>query len=1067
MAGRPRKSTESSKTVKSLSRLRKEIQGALVDRLKASWGADKKAKINMLLREQQQKNDFFSALIRRMSGEKLKHESQGLESVIHRMRSVFFTSEDLFLETTCLEDAIEETLQRDGQVDQVQTWEALQAVRLGLMPLIAAILPETAGVYEKIVKFGQRGFCLFDAKGKIVSTNPEMDRLFGSASAVGKPLTSFLDLEGQTLVRNVLTDTGPGESRLLRMRLIRKRGKKKDVGVELAPIVFPRQGRGGYFCAVDLTEPVRMETEIYENFPLGVIRLKLNGDFTYMNPTALTFLGLKNCAGLNVKSILPDSRTLRTVMENLQRRRAGMSDEYPIDVCRQTDRKKFPVMIAAMPERDLHGKVVGSLAILRDLTVETAVENIHNYITSSAESIKKIESKNLQVRELISGNPMLNDQTTLMLAATSMEVSDILPFDFFIITRFSESMTHLRKFFFLYPNGQMKSYVRWWEISKPLREGLKQRARAVRSLKLDVIEDYDELLNLPQNRVLRDLPEYQWILQEGFKSSLIHFVVHEKKLLASISLMSKKKKAFGENHARLFGNLPLDKVVMVAIQSEEKTAENFRLRLNREIIEKCESVDQVARAVVEGLGRGHLWDHIALYMIDEKEQQFRLLHQRNLGKATPLRDAFTQPLADGVLGYVYKTAKHVLIQDKPNDLNFRDIYLASVPGMMSEFCLPIVIGGTVRWLLNIEDSNQNAFSVEEVNELFTLLGEVRTLLDRIWVRHFLLTTLNRASDVVFMTTPQGYIKYPNPESLRQLEYTEDEMAKIKLQEIIVEPDVVEIISNSPIIRSKEANLKRKSGSVFPVLFSASMLPEEFGGKVMICKDLSLYKRVEELEYLKKMYHEIAVQTQTPLSLAFGWLQSLKGQSTEQTAIDTLDKALRQLRKIEITYNRLVLYDQAKGILPYNRVLYSISEIVAHIKSTFPIPETEKIVFRLDEPLPYLKGDLFQLNFCFDSILSFLLRHLPPEEKIQFNVSCVKDRVVTQIRGFLPRPPAEPAQRNRTSEGVVKTLAQMALSSEVIEQFVSNHKGTMDRRQGKGYEEIFDIRLPVAKEEALT
>jgi len=1063
MAARPKKSIKSPKPVQALSRLRREIQRAQVDRLKASWGSDGKSKIDILLREQRRGNDLLSVLLKQIPEKKSKSETKNLQPVIHRMRSSFFSSDDLFLEMKCLEDAVEDAFRNAGQTDPAQNLETMQAVRKGMMPLMAAIVRETAGVYEKIVKFGQRGFCLFDAKGKVISTNLEMDRFFGTASAVGKPLRSFLDSEGKTLVGRVLKNKSIDTRQLGRMKLIRQNGESKTLGVELAPMAVHAQRPGGYICAVDLTEPVRVETELFENFPWGVARLGLNGEFTYMNPVFLKILGIKGYSGLNVKAILPDAKTRRLVMENLKHRQAGLSNVYPIELCRQSDRKMVPVMIAAMPEKDLHGKIVGSLSIIRDLTVERAEDNIHSYITDSAEARRKVESKKLQPKKVVSGNLMLSDQTTLMMTAAALEVRDLLPYDFFIITRFSESMTHLRKFFFLYPNGQMKSYVRWWEISNPLREGFRKMARTLASAKQVVIEDYEEFLSLPQNRILRDLPEYQWIIEEGFKSSLSHFVVHDKKLLASISLLSKKKMAYGKDHARMLASMPLDKVVMVAIQSEQKCAENFRLELLREIVENCARVDQVAKVVVEGLGKGHLWEHIALYMIDEKEQKFRLLHQRNLGNATPLREPFTQPLRAGVLGYVYRTRKHVLIQDKPGDKNFRDIYLGSVPGMMSEFCMPIVIDEKVRWLLNLEDSNKNAFSIEEIKDLTSLMDEVSRFLDRIWARHFLSTTLDNSSDIVFMTNAQGYIEDPNIEAHRQLAYTKKEMARIKLRDIIVEQDAAEIIINSPVICKMEVTLRRKNGSSFPVLLSASTLPKEFGGKVMTCTDRSLYKRVEELEYLGKMYHEIAVQTQTPLSLAFGWIESLKIQNAGQTARDTLDKVQRQLKKIEITYNRLALYNQVEGVIPYNEVLFSMSEIAAHIKSTFPLPEAEKIVFQLTEPLPNLKGDLFQLNFCFDSILSFLLRHLPPEETIKVNVSCVEDDVIAQIRGFLPRPSAEHQQMNQLTTGVAKTLAQMALSREVIEQFVSNNSGTLTSRLGKGYEQLFEIRLPVARE----
>lgn len=1066
MTARAKKSTEVQNAVKALSGLRKKIQSAQVQRLKASWGADGKPKIDRLRKEQRRGDDILSVILKQMPSKRMRRAAPELDPVIRRMRSALFSCEDLFLEMKCLEEAVEEALRPSASTLPAQSREIMQAVRRGLMPLTAAILGDSFGVYEKIVKSGQRGFCLFDAQGKIISTNPKMDALLGTTAAGGKPLSAFLDARGQKLVRRVLQKQPVDARRLVRMRLIPQTGETKPLGVELAPMALRTRRPGGFLCAVDLTEVERMEKELFGEFPWGVARLGQNGEFTYMNKVCLKIFGIKGYAGLNVKNILPDAKNRKIVMKNIKDRQTGLSNVYPVELCRLSDRSRIPVMIAATPLKDLDGRIVGSLSIIRDLTVDRAAESIHNYITDSAEALKKVKSNKLQAGKAVSGNLMLSDQTTLMMAATALEIKDLLPFDFFIITRFSESMTHLRKFFFLYPNGAMKSYVRWWEISKPLREVFRMRASSVTAAKTVVIEDYEAFLNRPQNRKLRDLPEYQWILQEGFRSALSHFIVQDRKLLASISLMSKKKAAYGDDHARTLGSLPLDKVVMAAIQSEQKSAENFRLKLLREIVENCARVDQVAKVVVEGLGKGHVWEHIALYMIDEKKEKFQLMHQRNLGKATPLREPFTQPLTAGVLGHVYRTRSQVLIQDKPSDENFRGVYLASVPGMMSEFCMPIVIDEKVRWLLNIEDSNKNAFSPEEIDELTALVAEVSRFLDRIWARHFLSTTLSSASDVVFIANARGGIENPNPEALRQLGYTEAEMEKIGLRDIIVEPEASKTISDSPAVSKMEVSLRRKNGKTYPVLLSASTMPWEFGGKVVTCTDRSLYMRVAELEYLRTMYHEIAVQTQTPLSLAFGWLESLKNQGAGPSAIDTLDKAQRQLKKIEITYNRLALYDRAQGVLPYNEVLFSMSEIAESIKSTFPLPEAEKIVFQFSRPLPYLRGDLFQLSFCVESILSYFLRHLPPEETIRVNVASAEEWVITQIRGFFPGPAAEHPHAAMPA-GVANTLAQMALSRRVIEQFVSNHNGTVHHRHGRGYEQIFDIRLPADQGEALT
>jgi PAS domain S-box-containing protein len=313
---------------------------------------------------------------------------------------------------------------------------------------------------------------------------------------------------------------------------------------------------------------------------------------------------------------------------------------------------------------------------------------------------------------------------------------------------------------------------------------------------------------------------------------------------------------------------------------------------------------------------------------------------------------------------------------------------------------------------------------------------------------------------------QGHLENPNEATAHLLKYTQEEIAGLQLGDLIADEDTVADIVRATSIQAKEVRLKCKNGQEIPVLISVSTLPKEFGGKVMICKDLSLYKRVEELEYLGKMYHEIAVQTQTPLSLAFSWVHALRDQSSDRPAIETFEKILRQLKKIEITYDRLALYDHARGVLPFNPVLCRMSEIVSYIRSAFPASETDKIEFHLDESLPYLKGDLFQLNFCFESILSYLLRHIPPKKCIRFDVSVVNDAVVIQIIGLLPNPKDEARLPGQPSPVVSETLARMALGSDVIERFIENHGGSMVRRMSDGYEQVFDITLPAHREEAL-
>jgi len=241
--------------------------------------------------------------------------------------------------------------------------------------------------------------------------------------------------------------------------------------------------------------------------------------------------------------------------------------------------------------------------------------------------------------------------------------------------------------------------------------------------------------------------------------------------------------------------------------------------------------------------------------------------------------------------------------------------------------------------------------------------------------------------------------------------------------------------------------------------SASALPKQVGGKVFIAKDLSLQRRVEELQYLGKMYYELSAQITTPLALVLSWLNRLKSKSETNTTTETLDKAIRQLHKVRLTYDRLALYDTEKETLPYNELLFDIPELLDSVLSDFPKSETEKIDIQIEESTPYLRGDLFQLSFCFETVLSYLLRFTPEDERIRLRVSQIPDWLRTEISGFFPGLPGEKFEETANETLVSRTLTEMALGEGIVRKFVGNHKGIFHEPEREGNTIKFRIDLP--------
>jgi PAS domain S-box-containing protein len=468
---------ETPETLEWLIRHSSEIQGTWLDLLREEWGEGGSFKVDLLVQEQENKKDLLSILVNQMSGN-AEDEREGREAVVDRVRSENYSVEDFLKEVECLENSFEEVLKLPREHPEIQNLKILNQVRRRLGSLLRVTVQESCGVYENIVESGARGFCLFKADGTIVAANEAMKRLLDTRSTSGRQVESFFDIRVRALIREILSFDKTGAPLMCRASLHTDQGAVIPVGVEIGPVIFQGEVKAGYLCAVNLSSVDRAEKELLDRFPVGVSRQTLKGgEFTYMNPAALRLLGLERWEGMTLRDILPDDENYSIVSNHLEKRREGLRDEYEIEITRPKDPKRIPVSIAAVPETDLHGKITGSIAIIRDLRLEKAADKIHNDIASSRNALK-------------------------MLTKIIQDVSEVIRFDRFIITQYNADMTHLRDFFSYDPTGnRIESNIRWWPIPTVLLNNLRYRG-------VSHIDNFEEFLNQPGSKVLKTLPEF-------------------------------------------------------------------------------------------------------------------------------------------------------------------------------------------------------------------------------------------------------------------------------------------------------------------------------------------------------------------------------------------------------------------------------------------------------------------------------------------------------------------------------------------------------------------------------
>lgn len=962
-----------------------------------------------------------------------------INAIVERLQLSQVSLADFLEEKSCLLTIINEVISDATEMKINRRGIMLPFLRMQQMS--DRILARSAIVYEQVIKHGGRAFCQIDDEGVIIYANPEMLRLSGTASLAGQPLAPLFDKQDHEFISQALAPR-PTPTPMLRVLTLQPAlADPIPVGIELAPIMILDRHVGGYASMVDISGPMAGLHQVMEQTPLGIIRINAKHEVTYANPRAREMTGATGpVRGIPVERLFPDPKNLAIFQREARKRfENGQPSEYPVEITRIDDGRPVPVMIAATPERDPRGTIIGSMAIIRSMELEKANEDI-NFLIATCLNTEELVHK---VAAVIGG---------------------VCPFDMLTVSVYSKKLHHVRS---LFSQPKQQSRFRWWLMPPGL-------SRWVQSKQNDYIDDLEDFLAGPEWVELRQAPEIAALVQSGLHSITRCLVWdreegEETRLVASLALFRQGKRAFSAEDRKRLKSLPLVKTVLAALHLEEKRKLAFRFDLVKKIFNACDDMKNVADLITADLVAFYGWNNVSIFRIDEKKGKFCLLSQKAKDNDAKylLPPDYEQPFDQGVLGQVWMSGKPVFTGNVRNDPHIKPHYVNKYKGESnSELCMPIMALGMPFWLINIEDPLENAFSSDEVAELQLVHGEIGAILERAFQHHFLQETLKYASDAILVIDSAWRIRRFNPAVKKLLGYPDTEMDSLSLETLFVDQGIPQWLKQGKQIPGQETELRHQNGETVTVYLSTTELPPEIGGMVLIARDLRAVKRLEELDYLGKLYYEIAVQTKTPLSLLFSWLKRMQGELSPEERRDTLGKAIKQLRKLTLTYDRLALYDKEQGLVPYQPLLFDIGEILELLPEEFPRTEWQKVVVEQERNLPLLRGDLFQLSFCLETILSYLLRTASEEGVVTLRVGRQEDKLVVALRGSVPELPDSAAELGtQASVQLTETIADMALGDKVIRSFVVNQGGTYALVR-EGNDLVFTIELKSSPERSM-
>lgn len=706
----------------------------------------------------------------------------------------------------------------------------------------------------------------------------------------------------------------------------------------------------------------------YDDIPLGVVRVNSQRKISYANDAARALIG-SDPVGTELSAFVDDDSARIHLEDEFRKRISGKASQYEIELTRPIDGRHVPVSISAAPEFDAAGAPTGSLAFLRDLTLERANIRIHRAIER---------------------------ETTMhgLLGAFCAELGKLIPFDGFRVTLVSEDRKSLSGLF-EYP-GRVAEHtaVKWWPMPPIVLEFLKQTE--VHDL------DLDEWFNHPEAKALaRTDPGTRDYLKQGLKHVLVRPVLREDKVVAYVALETRNPEPYSVEQIRLCEQIPVSEVILSVLQMERRRELEFTIGLIREMGEVSNDISKVARILVERLQEHYGWEYVALFQVDEEAGVFRLLTQAGSAQIL-IREGYTQKLGDGLLGKAYNGGKGMPIN--AGDVRASDVSGTYVPGIAttrSEMCLPVP-GGKLRWILNVEAGKQNAFANEEQQRVRVALGEVGFTLERAALRELKFAITDAIKDAVIQTNGAGWIIETNP-AAAELFGAGAEVLRGKLFADLVDVDdpqkAVDIASEFP---RTEVKLKKIDGTHFPALLSCARLPAELGGKVYVASDLSFQKRVEQNDLVKNVFWQVAQETRTPLALVSSWLRRA-ATLCEGEAAEIVDKSQRQLRKMDVTLSRVLRVASDIRGDPSSSTAIDLSDLVKDLLDELPHADALRVERAVDADLPAVLASRQDLEFCFHNLFGVMMRSGAQDDKLVVAAHQKDASVVLELKNVAKSP----------------------------------------------------------------
>ena len=866
---------------------------------------------------------------------------------------------------------------------------------------VGQCLVRTSVSYEKFIESTLHAFCHYDRTGTVVSANNKMLDLI--PDCIGRQVATIFDkMEGE--VRLALT----GEPHRLHQLELRAKSGPLPVLAEFGTIETTVHN-GGYALLVDMSDLLVAERKALEAAPNGMLKLDAKHRILYASEKAVDLFELprEELISRDARRLITDEESRTEVIRQGLRRRKGLGDAYEVLYTKPRSGKQVHLRVTSVPCFDAAGAFCGSITGLEPIDYMVAREAISRLIGTEPNYHRLYE----RIVEI---------------------VKDFAEFDWANLFVYSPGRDYSRIVCSYGPTIRYQS--RWFPTPDGYIDWLDQPQTWMADLEKDIAGGpAPEYLNRT---------DMKQAVTAGMKALVCIPIRSGGRIIGGFCLASKRPGIYGAGTRETLEHLLLEQAFLSLLNAIEAAEREFVNDLVKRIA-RLEDIQQVAETVVRELAKFYEFQNVSIFKINALRGHVRLLAQA-LGPdgGTPMPEGYTQSIERGLLGLCYGRGDCVILKDFEDGSEEAKTYIRVAPEVRSELCIPIRLFKRVLSILNLEDRLSDAFTPIEVQKLQGVIQQMQATLERIFQNLVLVQVLDVCPAAVVLTDQKYNILRCNKEARQMLQR----------QSASTEDNFALFFRQSPADFSADATMTTvigAEGGEVPVLVSRFTLDEEYDHVVFMLQDVTELQWTARFEALRAALAETTAQVRVPVSLLSSFVRRI-GQKVEDDKLqDVTRKAMRQLGRIELTYDRVLACYQAQSLPAKRDVPFDVKPALEHILSE--LPDLERRAVRLfDKSRGAVRADPYRVLFALNSMLAYLLRSRSNDEPIVIKVESHGGAVEVSMTGAV-----HVSQTVGELAALVEaTRAEIALGRDVLVRIAREAGGNFElERRPNGRERL--------------